>query len=440
MVGFAMRTTKPHVKRWNWGGPDTKWVVDGLRDEDGKRKRKFFPSRDAANEWLARRRPEMQSQGRAAMAMSDRQRVDAVRAIAILEPFGTTLTAAAEAFAERAQLLSRTVTFEALRTEVVAVKKADRKSPRYVLDVKNRLERVGELFDDRMVAAIEPRELDDWLRGLKLSPVSRANFRKVLRTTFEYGVSRGYCRENPVLRTAEVKTDVAVPGILTPTEIAALLRAADPRIVPAIAIGAFAGLRDAEIGRLTWDRIDFASGYIKLDAAIAKTSSRRLVPIADNLRAWLTPYAQKSGAVRGAETVAYPLYGKARAVAAATLTEGGETAPNLRVWPHNALRHSAVSYRMALITNAAQVAEECGHSVQVMKTHYRELVTKAEAEAWFSVTPQSSVANQEVAALSGEVVPFTTGANVPTPTSSTATDLIEEREGRMQQCNRPAAS
>ena len=300
MVGFAMRTTKPHVKRWNWGGPDTKWVVDGLRDEDGKRKRKFFPSRDAANEWLARRRPEMQSQGRAAMAMSDRQRVDAVRAIAILEPFGTTLTAAAEAFAERAQLLSRTVTFEALRTEVVAVKKADRKSPRYVLDVKNRLERVGELFDDRMVAAIEPRELDDWLRGLKLSPVSRANFRKVLRTTFEYGVSRGYCRENPVLRTAEVKTDVAVPGILTPTEIAALLRAADPRIVPAIAIGAFAGLRDAEIGRLTWDRIDFASGYIKLDAAIAKTSSRRLVPIADNLRAWLTPYAQKSGAVRGA--------------------------------------------------------------------------------------------------------------------------------------------
>ena len=52
MVFFAMRTTKPHVKRWKWGSEDTKWIIDGLRDEHGKRKRKFFPSRDAANEWL----------------------------------------------------------------------------------------------------------------------------------------------------------------------------------------------------------------------------------------------------------------------------------------------------------------------------------------------------------------------------------------------------
>jgi hypothetical protein len=34
-----------------------------------------------------------------------------------------------------------------------------------------------------------------------------------------------------------------------------------------------------------------------------------------------------------------------------------------------------------------ELAEECGHSVQVMKTHYRELVTKMDAEAWFAVAP-----------------------------------------------------
>jgi hypothetical protein len=48
---------------------------------------------------------------------------------------------------------------------------------------------------------------------------------------------------------------------------------------------------------------------------------------------------------------------------------------------------------MALIANAAQVAEECGHSVQVMKQHYRELVTKCEGEAWFAVSPESAAAN-----------------------------------------------
>jgi integrase len=382
-----MRTTKPCVKRWKWGGEATKWVVDGLRDENKKRIRKFFPSRDAANEWLMQKRPELKNQGRAAMGLTDSQRVDAVRALAILAPYGATLTAAAEAFAERAQLLERTVTFAALREEYGKAQKADRKSAYYLRDIKGRLARFGATFDTREVAGIETREIDDWLRGLGMAPTSRVNFRKVLRTAFEFAVSRGYARENPVIRTAEVKIDHPAPGILTPKEIAALLSAADPKVVPALAIAAFAGLRDAEVGRMTWDKIDLAGGHVKVDAAIAKTSSRRIIPISDNLRAWLTPYAKKAGLIRGAGSVVYPLYQAARAAGAEKLTKAGEAASNLEAWPHNALRHSFASYRMAFVSNAAQVAEECGHSVQVMKQHYRELVTKAEAEAWFAVTP-----------------------------------------------------
>jgi len=112
-----------------------------------------------------------------------------------------------------------------------------------------------------------------------------------------------------------------------------------------------------------------------------------LVPISENLKLWLVPYAQKSGAIRGAASVVYPLYGKARRAGAAALKNASEPATNLEEWPHNALRHSFASYRMAVISNAAQVAEECGHTVQVMKMHYRELVTKAAAEAWFAVAP-----------------------------------------------------
>lgn len=388
-----MRTTKPHVKRWKWGSEKTAWVVDGLRDENGKRIRKFFPSRDVANEWLSQKRPELKNQGRAAMGLSDTQRVDAVRALAILAPYGATLTAAAEAFAERAKLLSRTVTFAKLREEFVTAKKADRKSAQYLCDIKHRLKTAGEAFDDRPVATIESRELDDWLRGLGQSPISRVNFRKVLRTAFEFAVSQGYARENVVVRTAEVEVDHAPPGILTPKEISALLNAADSQIVAAVALSAFAGLRDAEVGRMTWDRVDLVGGYIKVDAAIAKTSSRRLVPLTDNLRAWLTPYVQKAGPIRPSPHISQPFYRLARKTAAAALVEAKEAATNLTEWPHNALRHSFASYRMAAVANAAQVAEECGHSVQIMKQHYRELVTKTEAEAWFSVMPEKAAAN-----------------------------------------------
>ncbi|MFT3783802.1 MAG: tyrosine-type recombinase/integrase [Nibricoccus sp.] len=388
-----MRSTKPHVKRWKWGGPGSEWVVDGLRDENGKRIRKFFSSRDAANEWLRQRRPELKNQGRATMALTDAQRLDAVRALAVLEPYGVSLAAAAEAFAERAKLLDRTVTFKVLREEILATKEQDGMSPSYLVDLKARLTRFGEDYDKRQVATIETRELDDWLRALDLAPISRANFRKVLRTAFEYAVSRGYARENPVAKTAAVKVSAAVPGILKPIEVEALLRVCDPRVLPSIALGAFAGIRDAEIARMTWDMVDLKGGHIKIGVSVAKTNSRRIIPMAENLKAWLASYAQHKGSIRGTPSQVRTYMEDARGKALAKLRDEKVETPGLAEWPHNALRHSYASYRMAIVANAAQVAEECGHSVQIMKEHYRELVTKAEAEAWFAVTPAKKAGN-----------------------------------------------
>lgn len=386
-IRLGVRTAKPRVLRWKWGGPNSAWVIEGLRNEAGKRVRKFFESRDSANEWLKKRRPELRDHGRSAMALTDTQRVEAVRALQILAPFGVGLVGAAESFGERAKLLSRTVPFSVLREEYLTAKKADKKSAHYLSDIKIRLGILGKAFDDRPVATIESRELDDWLRGLAMSPTSRVNFRKIMHTAFAFAVMRGYIPENPVTKTTRVKAVISPPGVLIPTEMAALLGNADPRIVPALALAAFGGLRDAEVERMTWDRIDLTGGYIKVDAAIAKTASRRLVPVSDNLRAWLSPYAQKAGVIRPVRRTFYNLVTLARKAAISKLDDANEAVPNLKKWPHNALRHSYVSYRLALIANAAQVAEECGHSVQVMKQHYRELVTRDEAVKWFAVMP-----------------------------------------------------
>jgi integrase len=393
-----MRSTKPHVKRWKWAKtPDSEWVVQGLRNQTGGRVRRFFKSRDDANEWLRNRRPEIKSQGGAAMDLSDSQRVDAVRALAILAPYGSNLTAAAQMYHERAKLLSRTVLFSALRDEMVQRKKKDGKSARHVGDLRTRLAAFGQAFDGRPVAGIETREIDDWVSGLNLSLTSRFNFRKVLRNAFQFAISRGYASENPVIKTGRVKADELAPGTLTPAEVEALLNAADPRIVSSIALSAFAGLRDAEVGRITWDRIDFDGGFVKIDASVAKTSSRRLIPLLPNLREWLAPHAKKTGLVRPSQRTSYLLYSLAKKKAVEALTAVGQPCANLEVWPHNALRHSFVSYRLAVVANAAQVAEECGHSVAIMKKNYRELVTPREAEAWFSVLPANAAAN---------VVPF----------------------------------
>jgi len=56
-------------------------------------------------------------------------------------------------------------------------------------------------------------------------------------------------------------------------------------------------------------------------------------------------------------------------------------------WPQNALRHSDISYRVAEIQNVAQVALEAGNSPAITFKHYRELVTREDAEKWFNILP-----------------------------------------------------
>lgn len=56
-------------------------------------------------------------------------------------------------------------------------------------------------------------------------------------------------------------------------------------------------------------------------------------------------------------------------------------------WPHNALRHSAVSYLMAMHRNAAMVAEQCGHTESQLQTHYKAIVTTEQSLQWFNKQP-----------------------------------------------------
>lgn len=57
-------------------------------------------------------------------------------------------------------------------------------------------------------------------------------------------------------------------------------------------------------------------------------------------------------------------------------------------WKKNGLRHSFISYRLAIRKDAGEVALEAGNSPSIIFSHYRELVTQMEADRWFGLIPR----------------------------------------------------
>ena len=58
---------------------------------------------------------------------------------------------------------------------------------------------------------------------------------------------------NPFTGIAKVKSDDEPPEIFTVDELQKLLLVAPPELIPVLALGAFAGLRSAELVRLGWE-------------------------------------------------------------------------------------------------------------------------------------------------------------------------------------------
>ena len=237
-------------------------------------------------------------------------------------------------------------------------------------------------FTDKLacnIGDVTTADINKYLAGLKgLGPVSRNGHRRNIVTMFGFAKRQGYL--HPDRKTAaeqtetfkEAETEIA---IFTPDEITRLLVNAHARILPVIAIGAFAGIRTAEIMRLDWEDIKWDRGHIEIAGRKAKTAARRLVPLPDNLKAWLAPWRESTGQIVTLTAVA----GAMNDLGVKAKIPGG--------WRQNALRHSFISYRVALTGDVARTALEAGNSPKMIFRHYREVVEEDAAKTWFSIMP-----------------------------------------------------
>jgi integrase len=312
------------------------------------------------------------------------------------------LHAAVKFYKERHKTVTKKLVAEVV-AELLKVKASRGASDRYHADLASRLNRFARDCT-KDCCNVTASDIQAWLDAQKAdgkapSPQTYKNFRTVLGTLFQFAVARGYAADNPIEGVEKLKVRTGEVEIYKPGEIARLLEAARanyPDFMPSLAIGAFAGLRSAEIERLEWKDIDFASRHIVVSAGNSKTASRRIVPLCDNLTEWLAPYSgRQQGKVWPGASILF--YKRQQQIALATAVEADEEkgvkAQKPVEWKGNALRHSYASYRFALTGDAGRVAGECGNSAAVIHRHYRELVKPADAERWFNVKPEGEASN-----------------------------------------------
>lgn len=306
-----------------------------------------------------------------------------------LAAFGKTPADAFAHFLAHLERCKTSITVAALCDKFQALKSRENKSRRYLDDLHYRLGHLSARFGERIAADISTEEITAWLAGMEAAPQTVKNYRTIARSLFSYAKSLKACDENPVdgaFKPSKADTEI---GILKVGEAAALLSAAHerPDILPAIAIGLFGGVRDAEIRRLDWSEVGLESGYIEIKPTKAKKKSRRLVEIRPALRAWLEPLRQLSGPI-------WPAGERGR-----ILHEAAREAAGLTAWPHNALRHSFASYALAKWQNSAALALEMGNSAPVILEHYREIVLPKDAEAFWNLTPSSVLGKNNIVGM-----------------------------------------
>ena len=292
-------------------------------------------------------------------------------------PEGVSIAQAVEFYLSRNPVsLTRKKVAEVI-AEFLAAKEQDQRSDVYLETLRQHLERFSKVFC-MPIGDVTASAIETWLRGLGVGARSRKNLRCSIVTLFNFARARGYLprdRQTEADYVPRITAKAGDVGVFSPEEIGTLLANANENVLPFLAIGAFAGLRTAEILRLEWEDFRWDQGYIDISREKSKTATRRLVPILPNLAAWLESYREKTGKV-------CPLKNMQSSAKRLGMSEKVKVK-----WRQNVLRHSFISYRVAVTKNINQVAFESGNSPQMVNSQYRELVAPKAAEEYFALSP-----------------------------------------------------
>lgn len=354
---------------------------------NGKRVRRFFKTKVAADAFAEVHRIRQLNFGRGSTMLTASQLEQATAAFERL-PEGVTLAAVVTEYLERRAASSRSVTLSAAWANYLQVKTGI--SPVYRQAVDTSLRSLKSLAD-RIVAELTPAIVEEALGGMLL--YRRQSTIKHLTAVLNHAVKRDWLAINPMVKVDRIPIVKGETVTLTPAQATALMQSTEtkPELILYNAIGLFAGVRPYELERLTWDEIDIVRNEIRVTAAQSKTGKLRRIPIEPNLKAWIDRALALGVKPKGRIAAVKNLRDRLREVKAAA---------GHGHWVQDVMRHSYASCWLAQFGDINRLTLALGHtSTDMLWRHYHASTSQADAALYWAIVP--SVEPTNIVAITG---------------------------------------
>ncbi len=253
-------------------------------------------------------------------------------------------------------------------------------SSRQLRSIRNELEVLKKRFPSGLVSRFTPEQLTTYLERGNPSLKTYKNRRGLLSTFFKFALQKDWILTNPVEKTPHHRINHRRGSAVTisaeqSTELMAYIEAyKGGALVPHFALCLFAGIRPCirygEISRLRPESVRLDTGTIHIEPEVSKVRMKRLVTIQPNLAAWLK---------------AYPL-GVFPLIPVNSMNTRRKVFAKFGL-THDVLRHTFISMFVAKF-RSMEAALQAGNSESIIRKHYLDLKSPAEAEQFFGILPK----------------------------------------------------
>ena len=267
-------------------------------------------------------------------------------------------------------------------------------------------------FDGRVISSIKAKELDSFLANPEWQPRTRQHYRGAVSMIFDYAKRKDYLepdKDHQAEKTETIRVNEARLESWSVEDMALILKHATKRTIPWLVLGAFAGVRSAEIERMSWEDIDWSSNLILIKGKLvggskSRANNDRAIAMTANVKVWLSPFRTYKGNILkslGVGDINKDIYNAINEV-----THKIQKEKPLFTWKQNANRHSFATYYLAMTGDPATTALAMGNSPTMMLRRYKSIqvegktVTRAMAEAYFAILPGEETLNRNEKARS----------------------------------------